>query len=181
MCYTIYSKKNNRDLKGVDFMRTMDKETFTKWVVKNFYECTDLMGYNARTIIFQEHFEEFLYTSKTIGHFVITKNNRKLTITNLHSNKHGSSFLKNGDDFDIVTGIGIAWARLKNEEIPVINENIIHISDLKYSDIFKLLGNDIVYCFVATHPTIQDCFIATTISGSLIHLRVHSSTQVVKI
>lgn len=162
-------------------MRTMDKETFTNWVVKNFNECTNLMGYNANIKILEYHFEDYLYSSKIFGHFVVTKNDRKLTITNLHTNKHGSSFLKDGDNFDIVTGLGIAWARLKNEEIPVVNENIMRISDLKYGDMFKLHGNDIVYCFVANHPTINDCFIATTMNGNLINFRVRFSTQVVKV
>lgn len=160
-------------------MRTMDKETFTKWVVKNFYECTDLMGYNARVSIFQEHFEESLYTSKTIGHFVISRNDRKLTVTNLRTNKHGSSFLKDGDDFDIVTGVGIAWARLKNEEIPIINNTTVRISDLKYGDLFSFCNDTTIYCFVASHPIICDCFIVTTKDGSLINLPVHSSTQVI--
>ena len=165
-------------------MRTMDKETFTNWVVKNFNECTRTIGNSAKSRLLQElHFEEYLYTSKIIGHFAITKNDRKLTITNLRTNKHGSSFLnlKDGDDFDIVIGIGIAWARLKNEEIPVVNENIMHISDLKYGDMFKLHGNDIIYYFVAIHPTIYNCFIATTIGGNLINLHMCSSTQVIKV
>ena len=165
-------------------MKTMDKETFTNWVVKNFNECTRTIGNNAKSRLLQEfHFEDYLYTSKIIGHFVITKNDRKLTITNLRTNKHGSSFLnlKDGDDFDIVIGIGIAWARLKNEEIPVVDNTIVRISDLKYGDMFTLCKNTTVYCFVATHPTIYNCFIVTTIDGNLVNLRVHSSTQIRKI
>lgn len=160
-------------------MRTMDKETFDNWVIKNFNECTNLMGYNASIKISEYHFEDYLYTSKIFGHFVITRNDRKLTITNLYTNKHGSSFLKDGDDFDIVTGVGIAWARLKNEEIPIINNTTVRISDLKYGDLFSLCNSATIYCFVASHPTIYDCFIVTTKDGSLINLRVHSSTQVI--
>lgn len=163
-------------------MRTMNKESFDNWVVKNFCECTKTIGNNAKSRLLQElHFEDYLYTSKIIGHFVITKNDRKLTITNLHTNKHGSSFLKDGDDFNIVIGIGVAWARLKNEEIPIINNTTVCISDLKYGDMFSLRNNTTIYCFVATHPTIYNCFIATTEDGSLINLRVRFSTQVVKI
>lgn len=163
-------------------MRTMDKKTFDNWVIKNFNECTNLMGYNANIKISEYHFEDYLYTSKIFGHFVIAKNDRKLTITNLHTNKHGSSFLKDGEDFDIVVGIGIAWARLKNEEIPVIDNSVVRISDLKYGDLFCFHKDATPYCFVATHPSIYDCFIVTTVPlGDLVNLRVRSSTQVTKI
>lgn len=164
-------------------MRTMDKETFTNWVIKNFNECTETIGECTKAKLLELHLEEYLYTTKIIGHFAITKNDRKLTITNLRTNKHGSSFLnlKDGDDFDIVIGIGVAWARLKNEEIPVIDNTIVRISNLKYGDMFTLRKNTILYCFVANHPTIFDCFIVTTMDGNLVNLNVRSSTQVVKI
>lgn len=85
---------------------------------------------------------------------------RKTIIIDKKTGKIGTARCREGDKFSPTIGAAIAWARLKNEEIPV--ERIeTTIKNLKTGDKFIFLyGNKKVYTFIYYYNvnSIKRCF-----------------------
>lgn len=79
----------------------------------------------------------------TVGGFQV---GNCVAVMNVRTGKIGTAFCSPSDDFDLETGIAIAWARMHNVKVPewVLNDGAreIRISALKTGDIFKTLDGD---------------------------------------
>lgn len=87
----------------------------------------------------------------------------KTIILDMETGKTGIAQCKKSDEFSIITGIGVAWARLKGEEIPMERIETI-IKNLKSGDKFTFLyGSEKVYTFIYYYNvnSIERCFCAT--------------------
>lgn len=69
-----------------------------------------------------------------------------VTVMNVRTGKMGSAFCSPADEFDLETGIAIAWARMHGVKVPewVLNDGVkeVDISTLKNGDIFRKANND---------------------------------------
>lgn len=91
----------------------------------------------------------------------------KIIILDMETGKTGIAQCREGDEFSSIIGVGVAWARLKGEEIPIEckTTTITKIKTLKIGDKFIIVNdnndND-VYCFVGRYnfESIDKCFCA---------------------
>ena len=83
----------------------------------------------------------------------------------MKTGKTGTARCKKGDEFSSIIGVGIAWARLKGEEIPV-EYKTVRLKTLKVGDKFTIADNrnfKDIYTFVGRYnfESIDKCFCAT--------------------
>lgn len=104
--------------------KIMDKVEFDKWVN---YQLTELIVRHHFNL-FNKEVNQYSDTYFIIGDiaFSYLSDRRTIRITNIFTGKSGWSTRHNEDEFDIEIGIAIAYARLKNEEIPIV-ENMVKI------------------------------------------------------
>lgn len=87
----------------------------------------------------------------------------KIIILDMETGKTGSAQCKEGDEFSSIIGVGIAWARLKGEEIPV-EYKTTRLKDLNTKDKFVIVSNndEEIYTYVGRIKvdSIDKCFYA---------------------
>lgn len=142
--------------------KTMNTKEFYKWVDHEYFDFLSAIHYEdykkeISTKLTNWEWKDYIFRSKIYGHYAVCKNKNKFTITNLKTNTHGSSRLHPEDEFEIHTAIAIAWARLKNETIPKIDDALVKITDLKPNDIFEYHLKK--YYYIGEHPTIYKQYI----------------------
>ena len=89
----------------------------------------------------------------------------KTIVIDMETGKTGTAQCKKGDEFSSIIGVGIAWARLKGEEIPV-EYKTVRLKTLKVGDKFTIADNrnfKDIYTFVGRYnfESIDKCFCAT--------------------
>lgn len=87
----------------------------------------------------------------------------KTIILDMETGKTGVARCWKGDEFSSIIGVGVAWARLKGEEIPM-EYNGIKIKTLEVGDEFVTISdNNKIYRFVGryNYESIDKCFCAT--------------------
>ena len=86
----------------------------------------------------------------------------KTIILDMETGKTGVARCKDGDKYSFRAGIGIAWAKLKGEEIPVERTETA-IKNLKFGDKFIFFGSTKVYTFIYYYnvDSIERCFCAS--------------------
>ena len=89
----------------------------------------------------------------------------KTIILDMETGKTGTARCKKGDEFSSIIGVGVAWARLKGEEIPV-EYKTVRLKTLKVGDKFIIADNrnfKDIYTFVGRYnfESIDKCFCAT--------------------
>lgn len=87
----------------------------------------------------------------------------KIIILDMKTGKTAFARCKKGDEFSSVIGVGIAWARLKSEEIPV-EYKTVRLKDLNTKDKFVIVSNndEEIYTYVGRIKvdSIDKCFYA---------------------
>lgn len=89
----------------------------------------------------------------------------KTIILDMETGKTGIARCKEGDEFSSIIGVGVAWARLKGEEIPM-EYKTVRLKTLKTGDKFIIANNKDfkeTYTFVGRYnlESIDKCFCAT--------------------
>lgn len=89
----------------------------------------------------------------------------KTIVLDMKTGKIGIARCKDGDKFSASIGVGVAWARLKGEEIPM-EYKTVRLKTLKTGDKFIIANNkDLkeIYTFVGRYnlESIDKCFCAT--------------------
>lgn len=89
----------------------------------------------------------------------------KTIVLDMKTGKTGVARCKNGDEFSSIIGVGVAWARLKGEEIP-IEYKTVRLETLKTGDKFIIVNNKDfkeTYTFVGRYSSgsIDKCFCVT--------------------
>lgn len=89
----------------------------------------------------------------------------KTIILDMETGKTSVARCKDGDKFSSIIGVGVAWARLKGEEIPA-ERKTTRIKTLKVGDKFLIADNrnfEDIYTFVGRYnfESIDKCFCAT--------------------
>lgn len=82
----------------------------------------------------------------------------KTIVLDMKTGKIGIARCKDGDKFSASIGVGVAWARLKGEEIPTERTETA-IKNLKCGDKFIFFGTTKVYTFIYYYN--ERCFFAT--------------------
>lgn len=90
---------------------------------------------------------------------------KKIIIIDKETGKTGTAQCKKGEKFISIVGLGVAWARLKGEEIPKERE-VTRIKTLKVGDRFIIVNNKNfkeTYTFIGRYnfESIDKCFCAT--------------------
>lgn len=119
-------------------------DNFEAWALEEYSEFEN----NMNDIVGRYHWH--CYKNKTI-------------ILDMKTGKTGIAQCKKGDEFSPIIGVGIAWARLKDKEIPVERIEVI-IKNLKIGDKFTFFSNSPkVYTFIYYYNvnSIKKCFYAT--------------------
>ena len=98
------------------------------------------------------HIEYYVHegaNSVTYGNFVITINSkaRKVGLLNTRSGKFVETYCNKKDKFDVLTGLGVLWAKYNHIERPAFNIKR-KLSELEPHDIFIWGGNR--YEFIGT-------------------------------
>lgn len=105
----------------------------------------------------------------------------KTIILDMETGKVGIARCKDGDKFSASIGVGVAWARLKGEEIP-IERTETAIKNLKCGDKFMFSGTTKIYTFIYYYnvDSVKRCFFAT---GKNLEesFTVHPDMRVVKL
>ena len=96
-------------------------------------------------------------------HWHIYKN--KTIVLDMETGKTGVAQCRKDDEYIVHVGIGVAWARLKGEEIPV-EYKTVRLKTLKVGDKFTIADNrnfKDIYTFVGRYnfESIDKCFCAT--------------------
>lgn len=89
----------------------------------------------------------------------------KIIILDMETGKTGTARCKEDDEFSSIIGVGVAWARLKGEEIPM-EYKTVKLKTLKTGDKFIIVNNKDfkeTYTFVGRYnfESIDKCFCAT--------------------
>lgn len=89
----------------------------------------------------------------------------KIIILDMETGKTGTARCKEDDEFSSIIGVGVAWARLKGEEIPM-EYKTVRLKTLKTGDKFIIANNKDfkeTYTFVGRYnfESIDKCFCAT--------------------
>jgi hypothetical protein len=89
----------------------------------------------------------------------------KIIILDMETGKTGTARCKEDDEFSSIIGVGVAWARLKGEEIPM-EYKTVRLKTLKTGDKFIIVNNKDfkeTYTFVGRYnfESIDKCFCAT--------------------
>nr|DAE78415.1 MAG TPA: hypothetical protein [Caudoviricetes sp.] len=89
----------------------------------------------------------------------------KTIILDMETEKTGTALCKEDDEFSSIIGVGVAWARLKGEEIPM-EYKTVRLKTLKTGDKFIIANNKDfkeTYTFVGRYnlESIDKCFCAT--------------------
>lgn len=89
----------------------------------------------------------------------------KTIILDMETGKTGTARCKEDDEFSSIIGVGVAWARLKGEEIPM-EYKTVRLKTLKTGDKFIIVNNKDfkeTYTFVGRYnfESIDKCFCAT--------------------
>ena len=89
----------------------------------------------------------------------------KTIILDMETGKTGVAQCRKDDEYSVHVGIGVAWARLKGEEIPV-EYKTVRLKTLKVGDKFIIADNrnfKDIYTFVGRYnfESIDKCFCAT--------------------
>lgn len=89
----------------------------------------------------------------------------KVIILDMETGETGVAQCKKGDNFSFRVGIGVAWAKLKGEEIPR-EYKTVRLKTLKVGDKFTIADNrnfKDIYTFVGRYnfESIDKCFCAT--------------------
>lgn len=89
----------------------------------------------------------------------------KIIILDMETGKTGTARCKEDDEFSSIIGVGVAWARLKGEEIPM-EYKTVKLKTLKTGDKFIIVNNKDfkeTYTFVGRYnfESIDKCFYAT--------------------
>lgn len=89
----------------------------------------------------------------------------KTIILDMETGKTGTAWCKEDDEFSSIIGVGVAWARLKGEEIPM-EYKTVRLKTLKTGDKFIIANNKDfkeTYTFVGRYnfESIDKCFCAT--------------------
>ena len=89
----------------------------------------------------------------------------KTIILDMETGKTGTALCKEDDEFSFIIGVGVAWARLKGEEIPM-EYKTVRLKTLKTGDKFIIANNKDfkeTYTFVGRYnlESIDKCFCAT--------------------
>lgn len=132
--------------------------------VNNFYDWADTQ------------FRDFMKTTKNkavrkaIGNendtrYELMTYGRKTIIIDKKTGKTGTARCKDGERFISIVGTGVAWARLKGEEVPV-EYKTTRIKTLKVGDKFIIANNqdfEEKYTFIGRYnlESIDKCFCAT--------------------
>lgn len=89
----------------------------------------------------------------------------KIIILDMETGKTGTARCKEDDEFSSIIGVGVAWARLKGEEIPM-EYKTVRLKTLETGDKFIIVNNKDfkeTYTFVGRYnfESIDKCFCAT--------------------
>lgn len=86
----------------------------------------------------------------------------KTIILDMETGKVGIARCKDGDKFSASIGVGVAWARLKGEEIP-IERTETAIKNLKCGDKLTFFGSTKIYTFIYHYnvDSVKKCVCAT--------------------
>ncbi len=89
----------------------------------------------------------------------------KTIILDMETGKTGTARCKEDDELSSIIGVGVAWARLKGEEIPM-EYKTVRLKTLKTGDKFIIVNNKDfkeTYTFVGRYnfESIDKCFCAT--------------------
>ena len=130
-------------------------DDFKTWALK---ECSEFKNKRETTYI-----EDGLGSMTCRYHWNFYKN--KTIILDMETGKTGIARCKEGDEFSSIIGVGVAWARLKGEEIPM-EYKTVRLKSLKTGDKFIIANNKDfkeTYTFVGRYnlESIDKCFCAT--------------------
>ena len=127
-------------------------DDFKTWALK---ECSEFKNKRETTYI-----EDGLGSMTCRYHWNFYKN--KTIILDMETGKVGIAWCKDGDKFSANIGVGVAWAKLKGEEIPMERTETA-IKNLKCGDKFIFFGTTKVYTFIYYYNVdlVKRCFFAT--------------------
>lgn len=97
-------------------------------------------------------------------HFIVRTNRKRGTVQifNLWNGKSGSAKCVSGEEFNLYTGIGLAWMRYCGEEIPSVTPIV---AEIRIGSCIKLDAYTNTWMVVGKHP-IDGSYILENKSGS---------------
>lgn len=132
-------------------MKTLNEIEFNKWVeykLKDLKRCLPPMPVkpwleNEISPYYRNMFNGGNFT------FIVDKKKGKVAIVNTETGRLGIARKNSVDDWNVKTGLAVAWAKYKNEEVPSCAE-IAPSSRLTYGR--KYFLNEIVVTFIGWFP-----------------------------
>ena len=146
-------------------------DNFKTWVLN---ECSEFNRERETTYI-----EDGLGSMTWRYHWNLYKN--KTIILDMETGKVGIARCKDGDKFSTNIGVGVAWARLKGEEIPMERTETA-VKNLKFRDKFTFFGSTKIYTFIYYYnvDSVKKCICATDEDLNEL-VAVDSSMRVIKL
>lgn len=104
----------------------------------------------------------------TYGNFVVTVNKkaRKIGLLNTRSGKFVETYCNKKDEFDVLIGLGVLWAKYNHIERPKFKTKK-KLSELKPHDIFTHRGGITKYEFIGTvkNTSIKNSYVAFSLDS----------------
>lgn len=132
------------------FGNKVDKDTYDKWIM--------------------EQYTRYTAEEKSLCVYIIHSGKNGIIITEPRTGRSGCSYCHTDDKWDRKTGIAIAYARLKGEEVLTLEEEEEkNIADLKNGDKFKFSGKSGVMEFIG-YCKATDSYVVYAQNGTTKHI-----------
>lgn len=152
-------------------MKTLNKTDFKKWVkyeLKNLRRCLPPMSIKPWL---EDEISPYFPNTFNGGNFtiIVDKKKGKIAIVNIETGHLGIARKNPNDDWNVKTGLAVAWAKYKNEEVPSLMKDLPS-SVLTYGK--KYLLNETVVTFIGWFPKMVNMGIVVDENGRLLTVPV---------
>lgn len=159
-------------------MKTLNEMDFNKWVeykLKDFRRCLPPMP--AKPWI-ESELSSYYPSYFNGGNFtiIVEKTKGRVTILNTETGHLGIAKKNSVDDWNVKTGLAIAWAKYKKEEVPSLMKSVLS-STLTYG--MKYLLNETVVTFIGWFPKSTNLGIVVDENGRLLTVPVPRTVELV--
>lgn len=159
-------------------MKTLNETDFNKWVeykLKDLKRCLPPMPVKPWL---EDEISPY-YTSMFTGgnfSFIVNRKKGRVVIANIETGHLGIAKKNSVDDWNVKTGLAVAWAKYKNEEVPSLMKSVLS-STLTYG--MKYLLNETVVTFIGWFPKMVNMGIVVDESGRLLTAPVPRTVELV--
>ena len=142
----------------------MDKQEFEVWCYKLFAAFCKDIGWTTQRVknyIESNILEEYTYTFHPTGNPLVVYfewDHSFVRVTNFITGKTGVAKLKEGDEFDYIVGIALAYARYTKTKIPILAKEV-DFNNLNFDTILINKHSKQKYCYSHTIDDNHICIV----------------------